>query len=256
MHITHHLINQRALGGRAAIGFLGKEIAVEAIVVHDLNQLVRHRERAIGSLLNKLPNLLHIGGTVAPGEAQGCHHRDAVGVGRIGKFPGGAADQTLFRARPIHKGIGILPIVEGVGEKAFASLRVGIVMIGIGHRAKHQLCLRIGQGVDHKAAYPISQRNAGPAVGCIGVRLRGPLQQSVHIKRWTDGHQRLMGRIGLIHLHRSIVAGGSGRCGHRQSAKDHYNRQKHGKHTVGFLGFHGLVSLLVKIRMSADHAAF
>ena len=200
VHIAHHLINQRTLCSGAAVGLLIEEITVKAIVIHDCNQLVGHREGAVAGLLNKLPDLLHIAGTGAPGEAQGCHHRDAIGVGRIGEFTGGTAHQALFRTGPVYKGIGILPVVKGVAQERLVPLGTGVVVISIGQGAEHQLCLRIDQGIDHKTAHPVCQGNAGPAVDCVGIRLWGPFQQGIHVEGWANGHQRFMGRISFIHL--------------------------------------------------------
>ena len=176
MHIAHHLVNQGALGGRAVVGLLIEEVAVEAIVIHDLNQLVRHREGAVRSLLDELPDLLHIAVSPAPGEAQGRHHRHAVCVGGIGEFPGGAAHQAFLGAGPVYEGSGILPVIEGIAQEGFCALGAGVVMVRVGQGAEHQLCLRVHLGVHHEAANPVRQGNAGPAVDCIRVRLRRPLQ--------------------------------------------------------------------------------
>ena len=169
VHVAHHFINQGTFGGGAAIGLLVEEIAVEAIVVHDFNELVRHGEGAILRLLDELLHFFYVAGTGTPGEAQGGHHGHAVGVGGVGELTGGAGDQALFRAGPVHEGIGILPVVEGVAQEGLRALSAGIVVVRVGQGAEHELCLRIGQGIDHEAPHPVSQGDAGPAVHSVGV---------------------------------------------------------------------------------------
>ena len=200
VHIAHHLINQRTLCSGAAVGLLVEEITVEAIIVHDGNQLVGYREGAVAGLLDKLPDLLHIAGTRAPGEAQSCHYGDAIGVGCIGEFTSGAAHQALFRTGPVYKRISILPVVERIAQERLISLGAGVVMVRVGQGAEHQLCLRIDQGIDHKTAHPVCQGNASPAIDRVGIRLWGPFQQGIHVEGRANGHQRFMGRIGFIHL--------------------------------------------------------
>ena len=210
VHVAHHFINQGAFGGGATIGLLVEEIAVEAIVIHDFNELVRHGEGSVLVFLQEIPHLLHIPGPGAPGEAQGGHHGHAVGVGSVGELTGGANNQALFRAGPVHKRVGVLPIVKGIGEEIFAALGAGIVMIRVGHGAEHELCLRIGHRVDHEAPHPVSQGDAGPAVHGVGIRLRRPLQQGIYIEGRADGHQGFLIGIGLVHLRAAVVSRRSG----------------------------------------------
>ena len=241
MHIAHHLIDKPALGGGAAIGFLVEEVAVEAIVIHNLNELVSHREGSVLRLLQERLNLGHIAAAGAPGETQGCNHGHAVGVGRVGELTGGAADQALFGTGPVHKRIGVLPVVEGVAQEGFGALGAGVVMVGVGQGAEHQLCLGIDHRIHHKPALPVSQRNAGPAVNGIGVRLRRPLQQGVHIEGRSDGHQGLLCHVGFVHLSRPVITGRSGKGNGGHHAEHHHQRQNRRQNAMGLSDLHGNV---------------
>ena len=225
-HIVHHFVQQ--LGGLAAatVGLLIEEIAVEAVIFHHFQQLIRHREGAVLRLVAEGFHLRHLFRALTPREAQGRHHGNTVGMRRIGKFAGGTDDQALLRACPIHKRIGVLPIVEGPAEEILRTLGAGGIVLGIGQGAKHQLCLRIGPGIHHEAAHPVCQRNAGPIVAGVGIGFRGPLQQRVDIKGRAKGHQRFPICVGFVDHRRAVVAqcfrkcldGGAGahrRCHHR-----------------------------------------
>ena len=238
VHVVDHLVQPGCHFGGAAVGLLVEEVAVEAIVVHDFDHLVGNGEGAVGGLLAEVTDLLHIAGAGAPGEAQGGDHGNAVGMGSVDELTGGHNNETLLGAGPVDEGVHILPVVEGVAQERFGSLGTGVVMVGVSQGAEHQLCLGVGQGVDHKTAHALLQRNAGAAVSGIGVGFNGPLQQGVGAEGRANGHQGSLGFIVLVHGGGAILARSTGEGDGRQQANHHDECQRHGDDAAGQTNLH------------------
>ena len=229
VHVAHHLVEAGGDGLGAAVGLLVEEVAVEAIVIHDLDELVSNGEGAVLGLLAEAVHLLGVAVAAAPGEAQGCHDGNAVGVGGIDVLAGGAADDALIGAGPVDEGVGVLPVVKGIGEEGVGALGACLVVIGVGHGAEHQLCLGVGQGIDLDLALSaVCQRDAGPAVGRIGIGLGSPLQQGVDVEGSTDGGQGFPVLVCLIHLGGAVITGADSQA-RGQHTQDHDDGQQHRK---------------------------
>ena len=223
-HIEHHFFQQPCRLGRTAVGFLVVEIAIETIVIHHFQQLICHREGSICRLPAESRHLLRITTAIAIGETQGCQHRHTIGMSRIDKLTGGAYHQALFRTSPVHKRIGILPVIKGPAQEILAALSAGIVMIRVCQSAKHQLRLRICLRIDHKATHPVSQRNTGPVIACVGICFRCPLQQRIDVKGRTNGHQRFPRLVRFVGSCRTILAH---RFAKSRRCQGQYHRRSH-----------------------------
>ena len=222
-HVADHLIQAAGDLGITAVGFLVEEIPVKAVVIHQLQHLVSHREASVLCLLAELADLIGIACAGAPGEAQRCHNRNAIGVRCVGELTGGQADQAFLGTGPVHKGIGVLPVVEGPAHEVFGALGAGGVMRGVCQRAEHQLCLRVGLRVHHEAALTVRKGNAGAAVAGVRVGFRSPFQKGSHTEGGADRHQGLMRGIRFVHFRGTVLAGRRGVC--RQHGTGQYHRQ-------------------------------
>ena len=220
VHVAHHLVQAGCDLSGAAVGLLVEEPAVEAVVVHHLDELVGHGEGAVLCLLAEGADLLDIAIAGAPGEAQDAHDGNAVGVGSVDDLTGGGLDEILTVAAPVDVGIHILPVVEGVAEHALAALGHGVVV----HGAEHQLGLGITQGIDLESALALGQGDAGPAVGGVGITLRRPGQQLVDGEGGTLGRQGLPGLVRLGHGGDAAVIRAHGQAG-GQKTHDHGQRK-------------------------------
>ena len=233
VHVAHHLVEPGCDLTGAAVGLLVEEPAVEAVVVHHLDELVGNGEGAVLCLLAELADLLDVAVAGAPGEAQDAHDGHAVGVGSVDDLTGGSLDEVLTVAAPVDVGIHILPVVESIAEHALTALGQGIIVVG----TEHQLCLGVGQGIYLESALTLGQGDACTAVGGVGIGFRRPGQQLIDGEGRTLRSQRLPGLIGLARSGDAALLRIHGQAC-RQEPDDHGQRKDQGQNASADLLLH------------------
>lgn len=100
--------------------------------------------------------------------------------------------------RPVNIAVQILPVIKSKVTEHIVALRVSIIMVQVCHGSNGQLGVRILHIADQRPCETVGNRNACPIVLGVGIILRRPFQNRLHLERQGSGLQTEMLVVFLV----------------------------------------------------------